>query len=161
MKTLENIMREKFATGFDPVTLRVSPRGLNEESIEVVIEELKYIVKGNDLSYIGGVKRGYGEYVHSVGGFVDDTHQNVLPEDGNTVAAIEDPVDPTPPDHDVSSQPLEKILNFFAGEELRSVSTTDQGETFFNVLDAAGDVVAEGTFHELLAIVEHGQDQAE
>lgn len=49
-KTLETTLREKIATGYDPVTLNVAVRAVNEENVEVAIEGVKYSVRGNVVS---------------------------------------------------------------------------------------------------------------
>lgn len=49
-KTLEAVIRDKLNTGYDPVTLTVGARGVNENNLEVEIEGIHYSVSGNELS---------------------------------------------------------------------------------------------------------------
>lgn len=49
-KTLEAVIREKLNTGYDPITLTVGARGINENNLEVDIEGINYSVSGNELS---------------------------------------------------------------------------------------------------------------
>lgn len=51
-KTLEQTLRDKIATGYDPVQLSVAVRAVNEANVEVSIEGVKYSVTGNDVSHI-------------------------------------------------------------------------------------------------------------
>jgi len=51
-KTLEATLREKIATGYDPVTLNVGVRSVNEENLEVLIEGVKFSVNGNTVTQI-------------------------------------------------------------------------------------------------------------
>lgn len=53
-KTLETIVRDKLSTGYDPVKLEVSARGINEGNIEVAIEGIKYSITGNRVQEISG-----------------------------------------------------------------------------------------------------------
>lgn len=49
MNTLEEKIREKLATGYDPVTVNVSARADNGDSLEVIIEGVGYIVRGDSI----------------------------------------------------------------------------------------------------------------
>jgi len=83
-KTLETTLREKIATGYDPVTLNVAVRAVNEENIEVSIEGQKYSVRGNTVSEVHG--RGQDHVPTEPVG-------EALPEDGNTNSPKSDPDD--------------------------------------------------------------------
>ena len=61
MNTLEETIREKLATGYDPVTLSVSAKGVNEANIEVDIEGISYSVVGNDVKQLGGETSASGD----------------------------------------------------------------------------------------------------
>lgn len=84
-KTLETTLREKIATGYDPVTLNVAVRAVNEENIEVSIEGQKYSVRGNTVSEVRG--RGFQP------ASTETVGEDVLPEDGNTNSPKSDPAD--------------------------------------------------------------------
>lgn len=51
-KTLEETIREKFATGYDPIKLDVHARAINEANIEVKIAGHTYSVVDNNISLI-------------------------------------------------------------------------------------------------------------
>lgn len=93
-KTIEQTLRDKFATGYDPVQLAVSARAINEENLEVTIEGISYSVRGDAILHLGGHRQriGAAETAETATGASDSEGA------GDTVATEE----PPQPDSNVS-----------------------------------------------------------
>ena len=146
--TIESILREKIATGFDPFTISVSPKEISEENIVVAIEGKKYSVKGDELSLLTprltlakDADSGTGESAP-----VDNPEPAELNGQQGTADLIPD---------EVFAKRTAAILNHFGeGAQLHPVGVTPGGETKFEVTrpDEDGDqssVLADGTLEDI------------
>lgn len=160
-KNLELIMREKFATGYDPIKLQVKMKSSNDENLEVSIEGIAYSVRNNHMVLIE--KKGGHLKLTSVE--PKTTEPSVTPETPEPVApGASEPTDSSSPASDAatpSTEPadhaerLQNVIAGFGGTETQPVTTADNGETVLNVNDAEGNVLATGTLAELESSLEN------
>lgn len=151
-KTLETTLREKIATGYDPITISVSPRDINQENITVTIEGVLYSISGNDVSNL--------------------TPRLVEPAaDAEVSTPASEPVDESQPAETAPLTPTgaeERLAGIAAafgpGRTAAVIGTTPDGEPVIEVTEVLVDgefhVVTSGTFDQLEKLIAETQAAA-
>lgn len=167
-KTLEDVVRDKIATGYDPIKLQAKVKSNNEENVELIIEGQTYSIRGNAVTHVGkraSVEGGNaGEQVNtnpvgkSDGGdsdpVVSPPHSNPMQQNGETVG----------------SNPLSfddrkaELLRAYGAANLRPINEADAtsyGDLIYSVDHENGESLATGTIEELESILNQNAKAAE
>ena len=152
IKTLEDTLREKFKTGYDPVNVKVKMKAMNEENLEVSIEGVSYSIVDNAVSEIAKKSAAVP----------------AEPEAEKTPELPEDPAHPvnggsvTPPDGMDQTAPVsfderaQAVMAAYGAATLKPINE-DTAKTYGDLVYAAthenGEVIATGTLEELELII--------
>lgn len=160
-KTLEDVVREKFATGYDPIKLQASLKQNNEENLVITIEGKTFSLRDNTLSLIekkshaapttGTDKEGPpappADPEHPV------NQEPPAPTENPTAGGAEDQgsTAPAPSSTPELEERIQAVLRAHSAAELVTDGTADSGETIYVVMLENGDTVGRGTIAELEA----------
>ena len=173
-KTLEEIIREKLATGYDPVTLELKSSETNEENIVATIDGLPFSIRANTVSFVGKtpvLDEAEEDPNPTPAGL--DVGVPPLPEDPNhpiNEGGVENPapaetaltghedLDADGVEDELQAQ-IAAILKDSGGVELKPVGTTDDALTIFAVISSSGDEIIRGTIDELVSLIIQNQNK--
>ncbi len=149
--TLEQVIREKLATGYDPVQLAVSARGINEENIEVTIEGFPFSIKGNEVSTLGRPARGGATEIEPAGdaGEGEATGDTVVSDESTEPDAVTESSD------QLRINQLLEIPGVAGYAEVAPLETG--GEKRYALVDSLNQQLAVGTLDELEAMADSEQ----
>lgn len=157
-KTIEEKLRDKFATGYDPVELKVSAKGINDENLEVTIEGQPYSVKGNTVSFLGAAESDAPAGESQGAGLVSGEPTGLTSGDAQS-PNIENPEPSTPAPTDEISARLVAAADYFGASTYKPDGTQtidDQEVANFNFLDSDDRVIFQGTLAQAeQAIADH------
>lgn len=142
---LEDIVRDKFATGYDPITLNVSARAMNENNVEVFIEGKLYSISGNNVVYVD--KKGKVVVAEAATAGEPQTGLQEPVEVAASLGASSDAKELT------ELMPIKSIMEAYGATQYGPAATAGNGDTIFELYNDAGSVLATGTWPELDAFV--------
>lgn len=129
-KTLEDIIREKFNTGYDPVTLSVKAKSINEENLEVLIEGIRYNVKGNHVESFENLTPSQQQEAVQAAKAAQRGHVPPADLDVGTAGQQSIPVELT------TEQRVERLAATPGIVRVDRVGTDDQGNAVFAIYNA-------------------------
>lgn len=161
-KTIENIIKEKLLTGYDPVTIDVRARCDVKEvnaTLKVTIEGKDYTVYGDDIINDATMKNSAealanirelsgGEYPRCT------VAENALPEEGNTVCPAAEGTFTGNGETINDEVFLEKFLDFIGANSYEHTGIDEStGKATFDILDSEGGLMASGTIGDLEKVI--------
>ena len=139
-KDLFELIKDKLATGYDPVTVNVSARAINEENLEVTIEgKGPYSIKGNTISYIGGQAARAG---------AEEAPTNTPAREGAGEQVVADQSGEQAPVSEEEKQHQYRVANAAAVIGATNVTPTDTTGTY-NWLNSNNEVIFTGTVEDV------------
>lgn len=143
-ETLEQVIREKLSTGYDPIQLAVSARSINEENVEVTIEGFPFSVKGNDVSTLG-------RPAHEGATEIEPAADTAEGEGSGPNLVSTEPAPLTPYGEDIQTR-INELLEVEGVAGYQEIAPLESGgELRYSLVDSHGQQLALGTLDELEA----------
>jgi hypothetical protein len=152
-QTLEETLRDKFKTGYDPVNVKVKMKAMNEENLEVSIEGIAYSIVDNTVSAI--------EKKSVVPAEAETTPE--LPEDpahpvnGGSVANPAEGAETNPVSFEERAQALLAAYGAVTLKPINEDTAEMYGDLQYAVIHENGSALATGTLEDLELIIEQNK----
>lgn len=152
-ETLEQVIREKLSTGYDPIQLAVSARSINEENVEVTIEGFPFSVKGNDVSTLGRPARGGATEIEPAADTVEGEGEGagVVSSESTEPAPLTPYGEAKARQDDIQAR-INELLEVEGVAGYQEIAPLESGgELRYSLVDSYGHQLALGTLDELEA----------
>lgn len=150
IKTLEDTLREKFKTGYDPVNVKVKMKAMNEENLEVSIEGIAFSIVDNSVVEI--VKKSAAVPAETAPAAGEDSTppapDTAPPSEGSPISFEER---------------AQAVMAAYGAAVLKPINE-DTAKTYGDLVYAAthesGEVIATGTLEELELLIKQNAQAA-